>query len=72
MQRVEVGHPVKGEHHGLAIDHKSLGAVLDGCLDDPRVALAPVIAAASDQPHALAIPLDAQAIAVVLDLVKPL
>ena len=34
-------------------------AVLQGGLGDPRIALRPVIAAAGDQPHPIAIPLNA-------------
>ena len=40
-------------------------------LDDPRVSLRPVIAAAGDQPDAIAIALNAETEAVLLDLVKP-
>ena len=39
---------------------------------DPWIALGPVIAAARDQPHAIAVALDPQAVAVVLDLVEPI
>jgi hypothetical protein len=37
------------------------------CLDAPRVSLRPVIAAASDQPHAVAVAIDTEAVAVILD-----
>ena len=40
--------------------------VLQRCLDNPWIALAPVVATARDQPHALAIALDARAVAVVV------
>jgi len=40
-------------------------------LDDPRVSLRPVIAAAGDQPDAVATPLNAKAVAVVFDFVDP-
>ena len=40
--------------------------------DDARVPAAPVIAVAGPQPHGLALPLNDQAVAVVLDLMKPL
>src|SRR4029450_7822030 len=38
---------------------------------DQRVTIAPVIAVSGEQPNALALALDDQAIAVVLDLMKP-
>jgi hypothetical protein len=34
--------------------------------------LAPIVAAARDQPHAIAVALDPQAVAVILDLVEPI
>src|SRR6476659_5304234 len=42
-----------------------------GGLDDPGISLGPIVSAARDQPHTIAVALDAQAIAVVFDLVKP-
>jgi hypothetical protein len=41
-------------------------------LDDPREPLGPIIAAFRDQPHALAVALHAEAVAVELNLVEPL
>jgi hypothetical protein len=41
------------------------------CLDDPRVAAGPVVAALRDEAYPVAVPFDAQTIAVVLDLVQP-
>jgi len=40
-------------------------------LDDPGIALGPVITVPGEQPHAIAVALQAQPIAVVLDFVKP-
>ena len=40
--------------------------------DDQRIPIAPVVAVAGPQPHALAVALNDQAIAVVLDFVDPL
>src|SRR4029077_19707711 len=71
MQSIEVGHTVNAEHHGLAIDNELLHAVLQRSLGDPWIALGPVVAVAGDQPHAIAVALDAQAIAVIFDFVKP-
>jgi len=45
--------------------------VLQGRLDNPGITFASTVATARDQTHAVAIPLDAQAVAVVLDLVQP-
>ena len=52
--------------------HPIESVMLQGGLGDPRIALRPVIAAAGDQPHPIAIPLNADAEAVLLDFVKPL
>jgi hypothetical protein len=72
MQLVEVGHAVDTEQHRFAIDHERAGAVLQRGLPDQGVALGPVVAVAGEQPYALALALDDQAIAVVLDLMEPL
>jgi len=45
--------------------------VLQGSFSDPWVAFGPVIAAACNQPYPVAIALDAQAVAVILDFVEP-
>jgi len=45
--------------------------VLQGAFDDPGKAAGPVIAALSNQPDAIAVTLDAKAVAVVFDLVEP-
>src|SRR5262249_728631 len=72
MERVEIGDPVDAEHDRFAVDYELLVSVLQRGLDDPGITLAPVIAAARDQPHAIAVALDPQAIAVILDLVEPI
>ena len=59
-------------YHSLAIDHEMVLPVLQRGLDDPGEALGPIISALGDQPHALAIPLQAQAIPVHLQLMEPL
>ena len=46
-------------------------AVRQRSLDNPRIALAPVIAAARDQPYAVAVAFNSQAITIIFDLVKP-
>jgi hypothetical protein len=54
MQRVEVGDALHAQHHRLAVDDEPRLPVLQRGLDDPRIAAGPVIAAARDQPHAVA------------------
>jgi hypothetical protein len=48
MQRVEIRYVVNAEHNGLTIDDELLVPVLARGIDDPRIALRPVIAATSD------------------------
>src|SRR6516225_9499680 len=71
VQRIEVRNAVHAEHNGLAVEHEPLLPYLVRRLDDPRVSLRPVITAAGDQPHVVANPFNAKAVAVILDLVKP-
>src|ERR1700742_3114467 len=71
MERIEIGDSVHAENDGLAVDDELLMSVLQCRLDDPRIALRPIVAAARDQPHAIAVALDANAAAVILDLVNP-
>ena len=61
VQSVEVGDAINTQDDGLAVDHKLPDAVLQGGLGDRRIALRPVIAAAGDQPHPIAVTLDANA-----------
>jgi hypothetical protein len=72
MQRVEIGDAIDAQDDRLAVDRKLLDAVLQGGLGNPWIALRPIIAAARDQPHPIAITLNADAKAVMLDFVKPL
>jgi hypothetical protein len=61
VQRVEVGIAREPEHHGLAVQHEVCLPDLARDLDDPGVAVGPVVAAAGDQAHAIAIALQAEA-----------
>jgi hypothetical protein len=72
VQDIEVRHAIEAKHYGLAVDHKLLAAIAARGLHDPREALGPIIAAARDQPDAIAVTLDAKAIPVIFDFVKPL
>jgi hypothetical protein len=49
-----------------------VGRVSQRGLDDVRVPAAPVVAVAGPQPHGLALPLNDQPVAIVLDLVQPI
>src|SRR6185437_1787535 len=71
MQSVEVGNTVDAQHHGFTVDGETLLGVLQGALDDPRVTVGPIVTAARDQPHAIAVALQAEAVTVVFDLVNP-
>src|SRR5262249_29661118 len=53
------------------IDDEMLLPVLQRALDDPGEAAGPVVAVTRDQPHALALADNDQAVAVVFDLVEP-
>jgi hypothetical protein len=53
---------VNAEDHGLAVDDELPVPVFQSRLDDPRVAVRPVVAAPGDQSHAVAVALKAQAI----------
>ena len=53
VERVEIGD---------AVDHELLDPVLERGLHDLRVAVGPVVAASGDQPDAVAIALDAEAV----------
>jgi len=57
MQRVEIGDAIEAKDDSLAIDDELLVAVLQSGFDDPGIALGPVVSAARDQPHAVAIAL---------------
>jgi hypothetical protein len=56
--------------NGFTIDDKMRSSVLERRLDDPRISLSPIVTVAIDQTDALALTLNAQAVAVVL-LVQP-
>src|ERR1700747_3692776 len=53
---------VHAQDDGLTVNDEPLLPVLQRRLDDPRIAPSPVIAAASDQPHAVAVALHPQPI----------
>jgi hypothetical protein len=52
MKRVEIGHAVDAQDHGLAVDHELAASVLQRGLDDPWEAFGPVMAATGDQERA--------------------
>jgi hypothetical protein len=53
-----VGDAIDAEHHGLAIERKVLLPHLACGLDDPRIAVSPVVSAPRDQAHAVAVALN--------------
>ena len=57
MKRIEIGNAVDAEDDSLAIDDELLSPILQRGLDDPGIALCPVIAAAGDQADAITVPL---------------
>jgi hypothetical protein len=71
MQGVEVGNAIDPENDGGAVDYELLHPVLQRRLDDPRIASGPVVAASRDEAREVAVALDAQAVAVMFDLVQP-
>src|SRR6516165_9969564 len=71
MKRIEIGNAVDAQDDSLAIDDELLLTVLQRRLHDPGISFCPTIAAACDQPYAVAIALNAETEAVLLDLVKP-
>jgi hypothetical protein len=72
VQGIEIGDAVDAEHHGLTINDKMPGPVLQGGLDDPRITVSPVVPVACQQPDAIAITVNDQAKAVIFDFVNPL
>ena len=71
MQCVEIGAAVDAQDHSFPVHHKSALPVLQRGLNNPRVALRPVVPAFGDQPHARAIALQPEAVAVVFYFMKP-
>jgi hypothetical protein len=71
MQAVEIRDAVHAQQHRLAIDHKRTGEVAQRGFDDSGIPIAPIVAVAGEQAHALALALDDQAIAVMFDFMEP-
>jgi hypothetical protein len=69
VQAVEIRYAVDAEQHRLAVDDERSVAIAQRGLGDERIPARPVVAVAGEQPHALALALDDQPIAVVLDFV---
>ena len=70
VQGIEIGDAVDPEHDRLAVDHKLLEPIPECRLDDPGIAVSPVVAAAGDQAHAIPLALQAEAVTVVFHLVE--
>ena len=66
-QAVEIPSPVDAKQHRFAVDYERAVPVTQRGFKDQRIAIASVMAVPGEQPHALALALDDQAITVVLD-----
>ena len=64
------GMPSTPKDDSLAVDDELLLAVLEGCLDNPRISLGPVMAIAGNQSDAIAVPFNTEAVAVILDFME--
>lgn len=71
MEGIEICDAIDAEHDRLAINDEPPVPVFTCGLHDPRISVGPVIATARDQSHAVAIALQPEPVAVVLDLVEP-
>ena len=72
MQALEIGDPIRTEHHGLAVDDKRGFPEPERGFGDQRVSVGPIVAPPRQQPHALTLALHNQAVSVVFDFVKPI
>jgi hypothetical protein len=72
VELLEVGHPVGGAAHCLAVDDQGARPKARHCLPDEREPVRPVIAPTGEQPDPVVLLPDDQPVAVVLDLVNPL
>jgi len=72
VQVVEVGDAVDAAQHRFAVQDEGVESLTQRGFCDAWVPAAPVVTVAGSQPHGLAVPLNDQAVAVVLNLVKPL
>lgn len=65
VQGIEIGSSIDVQDHSLAIEDELRGPDLQRCLDDPRIALGPVVAAFGDQTHPVVLPHQFHAVAVI-------
>jgi hypothetical protein len=71
LERIEVGDAIHAEDYGLAVEDEARLPDLASGLHDPGIAAGPVIAVASEQTHAITVPLYAEAVAIVFYFVQP-
>src|SRR5262245_56034684 len=71
MQGIEVGITVNAQDDRLAVDYEMFVPVLQRGLDNPGIALSPVITASGDQSHTIVLPSHQYAEAVVFYFVIP-
>jgi len=72
MQRVEIGNAINAEHDGFAINDELLVSVFQCRFHDPRISLRPIVSTSRGQAHVISAAFDAQTVAVIFYLVKPL
>ena len=62
---------VNAQQHRLAVNYEGRIPITPRGFSDQRIPITPVVAVAREQPNALALALNNQAVAVVLDFVDP-
>jgi hypothetical protein len=72
MQPLEIGHAGVVTADRLAVEHGRARPQLGGSGGDQRISVGPIVAAAREQPDAIADLSDDQPVTVMLDLVNPL
>lgn len=71
VQCIEIRYTRRAKHHSLSIHDEMGNPVFECGFNDPRIPACEIVAALADQADLLAIPLDANLVAVLLDLMDP-
>ena len=72
MEAGKVGDAIDAQQHGFAVDNKMVRFDPPGTFRDERITAAPVVSIAGPEAHALALPLNDQAVAVMLHSMQPI